>query len=62
MEFSQRQDYILQPDLSSSDIEKGLSLSRPFLFSTVWLHPVSLLNSVKPGMEILGTFALRCSL
>lgn len=30
-EFSQRQDYVLQPD-PNSDTEKCLCLSRPFLF------------------------------
>ena len=62
MEFSQRQDYILQPYLKSSDIEKGLSLSRPFLFSVVWLHPVSRFNSVGPEVEIMGRSAPRRSL
>lgn len=62
MEFLQRQDYILQPDLNSSDTEKGLSLSRPFLFSIVWLRPVFLFNSTRPGMEIMGRFALQRNL
>lgn len=40
MEFSQRQDYVLQPDLNSSDIEKVCLSEGPFLFFGYLCFPI----------------------